>query len=172
VAANERLTVVPTTSGTDVPEKFSGEAHRDAHVRHEQNQIYVDVFDARIKDARKAYLASDSFPWNVEGAADATDFLLGYGFEGVRIEMPAHLRNKHETTLRTDPDNGFQGLTGFGPETPRDTRPIRYHVHFHSPKDPDNDIYRDAHTKEEADQMAAAGKRNGYQVWIEPREGR
>jgi hypothetical protein len=76
--------VTPTARGRDLD---SSDHRHDAHIRLERFEgdrkdvITVDVFDSSVKDAKKAHVESEAFPVTKQGAADASDFLLGYGFE-------------------------------------------------------------------------------------------
>jgi hypothetical protein len=70
-------TVVPTARGQDLEAKA---AHRDAHIRLEEGEIHVDVFNSEIEDSSKAHIEPEAFPKTIEGAQDATDFLDGHGF--------------------------------------------------------------------------------------------
>lgn len=60
----------------------------DIHVRKErfdgENVIVVDVFDNRIKDAEKAHITSESFPFTKNGARGATKFIQD---EGIRARL-------------------------------------------------------------------------------------
>lgn len=73
--------VVVSVKGEDV----SGR-RRDAHVRLEAGEVYVDVFDSKKKKAADAHLESESFPNTVAGRAEATEFLRGYG---IRVQIEA-----------------------------------------------------------------------------------
>ena len=82
--------VTPTTRGRDLE---STDKKHDAHIRLEKYRsdrrpsIYVDIFDSSIKSATKAHVESEFFPLTKQGAADASDFLLGYGFD-VTVVVP------------------------------------------------------------------------------------
>ncbi|HKN06030.1 MAG TPA: hypothetical protein VJ021_00285 [Thermoplasmata archaeon] len=80
--------VTPTKHGRDLDSK---DKKHDAHIRLERfprerkAAIFIDVFDSSIKDATKAHVESEFFPLTKRGAADASDFLLGYGFDATVI---------------------------------------------------------------------------------------
>jgi hypothetical protein len=57
---------------------------RDAHVRLEDDEVAVDVFDSSIQDPTAAHVDGDSFPDTSEGAKEATDYLRSFLFD-VRV---------------------------------------------------------------------------------------
>ena len=74
--------VAVTEEGTDL---HSEDGKFDAHIRAEKDpegvhQITVDVFDSRVRDNNRAHVDSELFDNTNQGAADAEDYLLGYGF--------------------------------------------------------------------------------------------
>lgn len=82
--------VTPSARGRDLE---STDKKHDAHIRLEKMEgekrpsIYIDVFDSSIKDSTKAHVESEFFPLTRRGASNASDFLLGYGFE-VKVALP------------------------------------------------------------------------------------
>jgi hypothetical protein len=76
--------VVPNAKGRDLESK---DRKYDAHIRTEalapgeSRVIFVDVFLSAITDANKAHVESQFFALSKTGAAEAADFLKGYGFE-------------------------------------------------------------------------------------------
>jgi hypothetical protein len=74
--------VVPNRWGVDIEDR---EGTLDGHIRIETykevgTNIFVDLFDSAVKDANKAHLKSEVFPWTDEGADKATRFLQKHGF--------------------------------------------------------------------------------------------
>jgi hypothetical protein len=80
----------PTSRGRDLDStdrKYDAHVRLEAPPRERKRVIAVDVFDSKVKDSGKAHVESEYFPVSKAGAADAADFLLGYGFE-VKIRLP------------------------------------------------------------------------------------
>ncbi len=82
--------VIPSARGRDLDSK---NRKYDAHIRLERvpgekgPSIFVDVFNSRVKDARKAHVESDYFANSPKGAREASEFLAGYGFD-VTVAVP------------------------------------------------------------------------------------
>jgi hypothetical protein len=83
------VVVVPTNEGRDLD---SSDRKYGAHVRHEaprretKRVIAIDVFKSKVGEAARAHVESEYFPLTKRGAADPTDFLLGYGL-GVAVGL-------------------------------------------------------------------------------------
>jgi FAD synthase len=72
--------VVVTAAGSDIETK---DGEYDAHLRAEEDEIYVDVFDSHIEDATEAHIRGGTwtYPRTTEGAAEITERLQEeYGF--------------------------------------------------------------------------------------------
>lgn len=77
--------IIPSRAGTDLHNR---DKTIDGHIRIERymetgTNIYVDLFLSKIDRAEDAHLASESFPWNSDGAGEATRFLQENGFRVV-----------------------------------------------------------------------------------------
>lgn len=84
--------IVPTKAGTDLVGGKTDQGKFDGHVRLEDDEgvlkIAVDIFDSKIKDSSKAWVEGDLFDPTAQGAADATEFIQGYGFTDIGILPP------------------------------------------------------------------------------------
>lgn len=70
----EKRTVHLTLRGHDVTGPKA-----DGHVRLEDGEIFVDVFDSAIPPPEDGHLETETFPNTKEGRVEATEFLRGYG---------------------------------------------------------------------------------------------
>ena len=77
IAAIPETTVVPKKEGTDL---YTKDDTYDAHIRLEGNEFIIDIFNSKIGDADKAYIGSQDFPNDENGANEAMVFLKQYGF--------------------------------------------------------------------------------------------
>ena len=68
----------PDEEGQDIQ---SPDKRWDAHVRLEDGEICIDVFDSRIEDSSRAHVYSMNFDDDEDGAEDGTLQLEQYGFE-------------------------------------------------------------------------------------------
>lgn len=76
-------TVIPNRKGNDL---YTKDDSYDAHIRLEdlgngQEEIVVDIFDSKIKNASKAYIRSENFSNDSEGLMEAQEFLKHYRFD-------------------------------------------------------------------------------------------
>jgi hypothetical protein len=75
--------VVPNRRGIDLQNQ---DETMDGHIRIETykekgTNIYVDLFVSKIRRADDAHIASESFPWDDQGAEEATRFLQENAFK-------------------------------------------------------------------------------------------
>jgi len=77
-------TIRPNEQGTDI---FTDDRSLNAHVRLEEGDIVVDVFDNTIEDATAAVVDGETFDRTAEGTKEATNFLREHGFRQT-IETP------------------------------------------------------------------------------------
>lgn len=82
--------MVPHREGSLVPNKngsniISRDGSTDGHVRKEHGEIYIDIFDSKVKNPDQAWIASEAFPNTPRGIKEANEFLESEGY-GVRLE--------------------------------------------------------------------------------------
>jgi len=75
-----------STKGQDVK---SSDGKHDGHVRLEDGEIAVDIFDTTVDDPDEAHVTSDSFSNSTIGRNQAKDFLREYGIRVKFVEKPS-----------------------------------------------------------------------------------
>ena len=84
----KNLLVIPTRVGKDLDNQ---DRTIDSHIRietykHNETNIYVDIFDSCIEDASQAYLTSETFPYTKSGSNEASKYLQNIGFR-VQVDI-------------------------------------------------------------------------------------
>lgn len=81
--------VKPNRNGTDL----IGGKHRgrelDGHMRIEDGEIAIDLFDSSVptKGSKDPWVGGDRFPHTLKGAEEATEFIQSYGFNiGIKLK--------------------------------------------------------------------------------------